>query len=167
VSENPVQTASQESGYEVLVYTEKGVKSVLAGLLVLGFGALCFWLASLRPGEENGWVPWVVGGLFSAVGLFSVFGRARTVFDGRDRTWTDSWGFLFLRFTKRGSLEDLESIVVEESVTNGSSRYYVWVEGRRGIELLPETVQEADEAEHVAGELRQLLGLPVKKRRSG
>jgi hypothetical protein len=42
-----------------LVYTEKGWKSILTGLLLVAFGAACFWLARLRPGEENGWVPYV------------------------------------------------------------------------------------------------------------
>lgn len=151
-------TAAQDR----LVYTEKGWKSTLAGLLLLAFGAACFWLARLRPGEENGWVPYVVGAMFSAVGLFSAFGRAKTVFDGESRTWTDSWGFLFLNFSKQGSFDDLERIVVEESISDGFSRYYIWVKGRRGVKMLPESTQTRAEADRVSGELHALLGLPVE-----
>ena len=144
-----------------LVYTDKGWKSVLAGLFVLAFGVLCFWFARLRPGEENGWVPWVVGTFFSAVGLFTLFGRAKTVFDGRTRTWRDSWGFLFLNFSKRGAFSELDRIVVEESVSDAFTRYYVWAKGGRGIRLLPDIAHSKAEAERVAGELRTLLALLV------
>lgn len=69
-----------------LVYTEKGWKSILAGLFALAFGAACFWMATLRPGEGNGWVPYVVGAFFAGIGLFTVFGRAKIVFDANART---------------------------------------------------------------------------------
>ena len=146
-----------------LVYTDKGWKSILGGLFLLAFGILCFWLARLRPGEENGWVPWVVGALFSGVGVFTVFGRAKTVFDGATRTWSDSWGILFLSFSQSGSFDKLDRIVVEESVIEGFTRYYIWVKGGRNIRLLPETTHSKAEAKRVAGDLRALLALPVKE----
>jgi hypothetical protein len=137
------------------------------GLLVLGFGALCFWLAWSRPGEKNAWVPWIVGTLFSSLGLFSTLGRSKVVFDGGDRTWTDSWGFLFLNFRKRGSFDKLDRVVVEESVSNGFTRYYIWVKGGRGIRLLTEIASTRDEAERISAELSGLIGIPVRGRRSG
>lgn len=140
-----------------LVFTDKGWKSALGGLLLLGFGLLCFRVARLRPGEENGWVPWVVGAFFASVGLFTVFGRTRTVFDGATRTWTDSWGFLFLNFSKSGSFDQLDRVSVEESVTDGFTRYYIWVKGGRNIRLLPETTHSKEEADRIAAALRALI----------
>ncbi len=148
-----------------LVYAEKGWKSGLAGLLLTAFGVLCFWLAMQRPGEENGWVPWVVGAMFSAVGLFTLFGRAKTVFDGRSRTWSESWGFLFVEFRKRGWFDDLTEIVIEESYVDGFSRYYVWVKGKRSLRLLPEITATEDEANRVVADLAAVLHLPVKVQR--
>lgn len=55
--------------------------------------------------------------------------------------------------------------MVEESISDGFTRYYIWVKGGRNIRLLPETTHSRAEVKRVAGDLRALLALPVKETR--
>jgi hypothetical protein len=148
---------------EVLVFRDKSIWSVFAGLLLVCFGCACFWLASMRPGEKNAWVPWIVGALFSGVGAFSVLAHTKTTFDPLKQAWTDAWGFLFLEFSQHGTFDQLTEVVIEESdLSEGTMRYYIWVKGRGRIRLLPEICSQAAEARKVAQKLSDALGLPIR-----
>lgn len=147
-----------------LVFASKAIVSCITGSLALLFGLGCFYAATLRPGEPNGWVPWVVGAMFTGLGLFTLLSRTRVVFDITTRRWLDSWGILWFEFSQRGSFDQLEKIRIEESSgSRGSVTHYVWVLGRPKVRIIVEVARDSAAASRIADELSSALDLPVER----
>jgi len=161
------QGSDKPASVQPLVFTQKGIGSYIAGALALLFGAGVFWLAMLRPGEANSWVPWVVGAMFASLGLFTLLSRTRVIFDPVSATWADRWGILFFEFSNQGSFEQLEKIRIEESEGRyGSVTPYIWVLGRPGVKIMVDIANDSAEATRIAEQLQALLNLPVERVRN-
>lgn len=148
------------------------------------FGVGAFWLATAHPGEENGWVPWMVGSMFSSGGLYALLGRRRVVFDPVSRRWSERWGIPFLEFSDSGSFDQVRKIRLEQSresdwvdsdeamseaeqkkaeFLNHSGVFYIWVIGRSGMKVLAESTYYPEKAEAVIRQLQEMLDVPVEK----
>ena len=153
-----------ETGSEALVFTTKGIWSWVSGLAGLAIGAGVIWLALQRPGEENAWVPWVVGVLFGTVGLFELLSRSRVVFDPSTGRWSDRWGILIFEFKTEGTFDQLQRVWIEASERkHGQFTYYVWVLGDPDVRILADLTMVASEADEIARRLREMLDLDKEK----
>jgi hypothetical protein len=151
---------SGEAGDEALVFTTKGCWSWVSGIGAVAIGAGVIWFALQRPGEENAWVPWVVGLAFAAVGLFELLSRSRVIFDPTTRRWSDRWGALFFEFKTEGTFEQLRRVRVEASERrHGQFSYYVWVHGDPDVRILADLTMIPSEADETARRLREMLDL--------
>ncbi|GAB4364737.1 MAG: hypothetical protein Kow0060_21910 [Methylohalobius crimeensis] len=146
-----------------LKFDTKGAWTYFGGIGALVFGCLTLWLVVYRPGEENGWVPWVVGTFFTGLGLFTLMSRSRVVFDPVSRRWRDSFGFLCFEFSDAGSFSQLNKIQIEESEgTHGVITRYIYVIGRPKIQLMIDIANDSEEAHHIAKQLQSVLDLPIE-----
>lgn len=146
-----------------LEFSTKNSWSYLGGAGAVLFGAGAIWLAVSYPKGENAWVPWVVGVFFGTLGIFTLLSRTKVVFDSASRRWTDSFGFLFFKFTDTGSFDQLEKIYIEESEgTRGVITHYIYVKGRPDVQVMVDIAIDDEEARRIAEELQSVLDLPVK-----
>lgn len=145
----------------ILKFETRGAWTYAGGMGALSLGLVALWLGAYRPGQENGWVPWVVGAFFTGLGMFTLLGRSRVVFDPVSRRWRESFGLLFFEFSHEGSFSQLEKIRIEESEgTRGSITRYVHVIGRPKIDLIVDIAVDSDDADRIVKQLQSVLDLP-------
>ena len=150
-------------GQATLKFDIKGAWIYFGGVGALAFGCLALWLGTSRPGEKNGWVPWVVGMFFTSLGLFTLLTCSRVVFDTVSRRGRENFGFLCFEFSDAGSFSQLGTIKIEESEgTRGAITRYIYVIGRPQIQVMIDIANDSDESNRIAEQLQSVLDLLIQ-----